>query len=189
MVRMSMIRNAAAVGFVFVVGAACASAGDETVGTAQSAVPGGDVIEQAVVPACGDRIDALPGRGEGLSVTGEFPPRVDRGGDGMFAGMVTVTSTGGRVSGVTTPEADVYVAMAGEVVATPLPKDLIGRMLDLGSGASQAFTARGSIRQCAAGAGGLLRAGHYEVFAVVVVNRDSGPAVVVAGGPWPLEVT
>jgi hypothetical protein len=189
MARMSMIRNAAALGFVLVVGTACASAGPQTVGTAQSAVPGGDAMEQAAIPACGDRIDALPGRTEGLSVTGEFPARVDRGGNGMFAGTVTVTSTGARVSGITTPEADVYVATAGKVVATPLPKDLIGQMVDLSSGASQAFTARGTIQQCAAGAGGLLPAGHYEVFAVVVVNRDDGPAVVVAGGPWPLEVT
>ncbi|HUQ59681.1 hypothetical protein [Lentzea sp.] len=144
-------------------------------------------MEQASVPACGDRIDALAGRIEGLSVTGEFPPRADRNGDGTFAGTVTVTSTGAEISGVTTPEADVYVARAGEVVATPPPKDLVGQMVDLRAGVSQVFTARGTIQQCAAG--GVLPAGGYEVFAVVVVNRAHAPAVVVAGGPWPLEVS
>jgi hypothetical protein len=90
---------------------------------------------------------------------------------------------------VTTPEADVYVARAGKVVATPLPKDLIGQTVDLRTGVSQVFTARGTIQQCAADAGGLLPVGPYEVFVVVVVNRDHEPAVVVAGGPWPLEVS
>ncbi len=146
------------------------------------------MVEQASVPACGDRIDALPGRIEGLSMTGEFPPRAGREGDGTFAGTVTVTSTGPEVSGVSTPEADVYVARGGEVVATPPPKDTAGRMVDLRAGGSQVFTARGTIQQCAADAGGLLPVGRYEVFAVVVVNRDHEPAVVVAGGPWPLEV-
>lgn len=143
-------------------------------------------MEQAAVPGCGDRIDALSGRVEGLAVTGEFPARVERGGDGLFTGTVTVTSSGARVSGTTTPEADVYVTAAGEVVASALPKDLVGRVVDLDLGASQEFSARGTIQQCG---GGVLPAGHYEVFGMVVVTRDDGPPVVVAGGPWPLEVT
>jgi len=144
----------------------------------------------AAIPRCGDRTDALLVRAPGgLALTGGFPPRVARDGDGTFAGTVTVTSTGPRVAGVTSPEADVFVARAGEVVSTPLPKDLIGRPLDLGSGARVVFTARGTIRPCAAGAGELLPAGRYDVFAVVVVNREDGSAVVAAGGPWPLEVT
>jgi hypothetical protein len=142
----------------------------------------------AAILRCGDRIDGLPSPA-GLAMTGEFPRRVDRGGDGTFAGTVTVTCTGPALSGVTSPAADVFVARAGEVVATPLAQDLIGRPFELGSGAGTVFTARGTIRPCAAGAGGLLPAGRYDVFAVVVVNRDDGSAVVAAGGPWPLEVT
>jgi hypothetical protein len=122
-------------------------------------------------------------------MTGEFPPRVDRGGDGTFAGTVTVASTGPRFSGVTSPAADVFVVSAGEVVAMPVAKDLIGQPFDLGPGASAVFAARGTIRPCAAGAGELLPAGRYDVFAVVVVTRDDGPPLVAAGGPWPLEVT
>lgn len=143
----------------------------------------------AAILACGDRIDSLLHLARGLVMTGEFPPRFDRGGDGTFAGTVKVTSTGPRFSGVTSPEADVFVARAGKVVTMPLAKDLIGQPFDLAPGASAVFTARGSIRPCAAGAGELLPAGRYDVFAAVVVNRDDGPAVVAAGGPWPIEVT
>jgi len=144
---------------------------------------------RAGIPPCGNRIDGPPGSAAGLSMAGEFPPRVDRSGDGTFAGTVTVTSTGARFSGVASPEADVVLARAGEVVTIPLAKDLIGQPFDLAAGASTVFTARGTIRPCAAGAGELLPAGRYDVFAVVVVNRDDGSTVVAAGGPWPLEVT
>jgi hypothetical protein len=122
-------------------------------------------------------------------MTGELPRRVAGNGDGMFAGTVTVAATVSGVSGVTSPEADVFVALAGAVVSMPLPKDLIGRPVDLGPGAGEVFTARGTIRHCAAGEGELLPAGHYTVFALVVINRDDGSEVVAAGGPWPLEVT
>ena len=193
MSRTPITRSAAALGSaaaLLVLGVACASDGGETVGAAvDSAVPRGDGTAPAVTLTCGDRTHGLLARTSGLAVTGDFPPRVDRGGDGTFVGTVTVTGTGSRVSGVTSPEADVFVARAGEVVSTPVAKDLIGQPFDLGSDASKAFTARGSIRPCAAGAGELLPAGHYDVFAVVVVNRDDGPAVVAAGGPWPIEVT
>jgi hypothetical protein len=141
-------------------------------------------VEQVPLPACGERIDAA-GTADGLSLTGEFPARADRDGDGTFAGTVTVTSTGGTVSGVTTPDADVYVAADGAVVAVPLDKDLIGLMIDLGPGESRTFSARGSLRHCATGE--LLPAGRYEVFAAVVVNTGDGQTTVL-GGPWPLEV-
>jgi hypothetical protein len=140
---------------------------------------------------CGDRTGSLPSRVDGLAVTGKFPARVDRGGDGMFAGTVTVTGTGPRVKGVTSPEADVYLAEAGEIVTTALPKDSVGRPFEVSSGTSMDFAARGAIRPCVAGSppADLLPAGRYEIVAVVVVNRDGEPPVVVTGGPWPLEVT
>lgn len=138
---------------------------------------------------CGDRADSLRGQTAVLALTGAFPPRVGRGGDATFAGTVTVTVTGPRVTGVTSPEADVYVARDGEIVSTALPKDAIGRPFDLDSGTSMVFTARGTVRPCAAGIGDSLPVGRYDVFAVVVVNRDHGPAIVATGGPWPIEVT
>jgi hypothetical protein len=135
---------------------------------------------------CGERF-ADPAA-DALVVRGEFPEALDRGGDGMFAGTVTVTNTGPRLTGVASPEADVYVTGDGEIVATALPKDSIGRPVDLDSGASMTFTARGAVRPCAAGGGERLPPGRYEVFAVVVVNRDDGSAITASGGPWPLDV-
>jgi hypothetical protein len=155
-------------------------------------------MAQPALPTCGGRVDALPGRAGPLSMTGQLPARVSGTGDGMFTGNVTVTNNGPPISGVTSPQADVFVARAGEVVSTPLPKDLIGLLVRLESGASQAFTATGTVRQCTAsgsgaaggsGAGAVLARGRYDVFAVVVVNRDGGSPVVVTGGPWPIEVT
>lgn len=140
-------------------------------------------------PRCGDRTDALRARTADLTLTAAFPARVDRRGDGTFAGTVTVTTAGGRLTGVTSPQADVFLARGGEVVAEPLPKDLIGEPFDVGPGGGKRLAARGTIRPCAAGAGEWLPAGGYDVFAVVVVSRDGGSPVVIAGGPWPVEVT
>jgi hypothetical protein len=197
MSQTSMIRGVAAFGFVTVVlvlGMACASGGGQTVGVAvDSAVPEDNEMEWAALPECGDRIEALLGEvTSSAAVTGEFPSRIDSSGDGTFAGTVTITSTGSRIVGVTSPEADVYIVRAGQIVSTPLPKDFIGQSVDLSPGASQTFTAKGTIRSCGAGDSGVgepLPAGRYDVFAVVVVNRDDRPAVIAAGGPWPLEVT
>lgn len=169
---------------LLVLAAGCAPDPGPTVGTESSGPAGGDKVDQAALPGCGDRIAAAAGE---LAMAGDFPSRVGAG-DGTFAGSVTVTSTGARVTGVTSPEADVYVAREGEVVATALAKDLIGRPVDLGPGAGLRLAARGSLRQCAA-PGGLLPAGRYQVFAVVVVSRDDQPAVAAVGGPWPLELT
>jgi len=194
MSRTLMIRCVAALGsaaVVLVVGVGCASGGGQVVGASTgSAVAGGGRMAGVGVFGCGDRIGGLPGSVRGVVVAGEFPSRVVRGGgDGTFAGTVTVTSTGPRLSGVTSREADVYLARAGRVVATPVAKDLIGEPFDLGPDASRVFVARGAIRPCVASGGGLLPAGRYEVFAVVVVNRGDGSRVMAVGGPWPLEVT
>jgi hypothetical protein len=152
-------------------------------------------MARAAMPGCGDRVDILLNGAPDPAVTGAFPARIDRAGEAMFTGSVTVTSGGSRISGVTSPEADVFVARAGEVVCTPLPKDLIGLPVDIDPGASHVFTARGTIRRCAAGesggepgAGEMLPPGRYDVFAVVVVAQADGSAIVAPGGPWPIEV-
>ena len=176
---------------VLVLGAVCSAGAGPTVGAWSSTAVGGDGMERPATLACGERIEALLGGAGPLAMTGKFPARV-HGGDGAFTGTVTVANTGNRVSGVTSPEADVFVAQAGKVVSTPLPKDLIARQINLGPGDSQVFSARGGIRQCAAGGSGvgeMLPSGRYAVFALIVITRDDGPAVVATGGPWSLEVT
>jgi hypothetical protein len=162
---------------------ACSSGADPNV--VRSGGPG---MRSITIPLCGDRIDAVVGRPGPLIMTGTFPSRVDHGGDGMFAGTVTVTHIGPRVSGTTSREAYVFVTRDGKVVSTPLPQDLIAEPFDLDSDAGKRFDAPGTIRSCATGAGELLPAGRYHVFAMVVVNQHDGAAVMAAGGPWPLEV-
>jgi hypothetical protein len=142
----------------------------------------GGVQVTTFVP-CGGKIDDLvrqqPG---GLTMIGQFPPKVERKGQGMFTGTVTAT---GLITGITSPEADIYLAKAGQVVATPLPKDSIGQPIDLKPGTSHTFSARGSVRSCASIEP--IPAGQYDIYAVVVVTRGHGPTVAV-GGPWPIEV-
>jgi hypothetical protein len=159
---------------LLLVPAACASGG----GTAPAREGAASVNFR-----CGQRIEGS--RPDGMEVGGRFPPALKRGGDGMFSGTVTATATGARITGVASPEADVYLARDAMVVATALPKDSTGRPVDLAAGAT--FTARGSLRSCAPG-GDPLPAGHYQVFAVVLVVRDDGSSVSATGGPWPLDV-
>lgn len=160
---------------------ACGRDGDPSVASVPGDAP---VPRNASVPRCGDPITA----GGPLTLRGAFPARVARAGDGTFTGRVTVTAGGGAVRGVTSPEADVYVAQAGKVVATPLAKDLVGRPITLGPGASEEFGATGTIRPCADRGSGLLPPGRYEVFAAMTIVDDGGSPVVATGGPWPVEV-
>ena len=129
-------------------------------------------------------------------MTANFPSQVDRSGDPSFAGTVTVTNIAKPLSGVTSPEADIFVARAGTVVAVPPAKDSIAVSIELATGGSRVFTARGSLRQCQRdgtgdATGPLIAAGRYEVYAIVVVDDDTGTGngVAAIGGPWHLEVT
>ena len=141
------------------------------------------------LPRCGDPTDALLHRG-GPVLAGAFPPVVGGGGDGAFAGEVTLTAGDEPVAGVAAPEAGVYVAHEGIVVATPLPQDLPAVAVELAPGATVVFPARGSLRPCSPGAGpATLTPGRYEVFAVVTVTDGAGQPAVVTGGPWPVDVS
>lgn len=145
-------------------------------------------MAQVPLPQCGGPITAL-GAGTGsFAMEGVFPPRADRAGDGTFTGRVTVTASGEAVRGVTSPEADVYVTQGGQVVATPLAKDLIARPITLSPGSREEFLARGTLRPCADARGGLLPPGRYDVFAAVTIVDDSGSSILVTGGPWPIAV-
>jgi hypothetical protein len=143
-----------------------------------------DQVGQVTSLDCGVPIDVLQNSTTGLSVTGQFPPSADRSGDGTVAGSVTVTGTG--VTGVASPDADVYLVQAGMVVSTPGPKDSVGQQVDLGSAAGATFTAPGSIASCESGEP--LPAGSYDIYAAVVVNQADGSVVIATGGPWPLAI-
>lgn len=159
--------------------------------TGSSFEEGSNPVTQPAVTylSCGDRVDGMTSA-TGLTVSGEFPDRVSGGGDGTFLGAVTLASTGPIVSGVASPEADVYLGRSGEVVATAPPKDLIGQPVRIAPDAALELPARGSIRPCVAdAASGTLSPGRYDAFAVIVITQDEGATVVVTGGPWPIEVT
>jgi len=149
---------------------------------------GGNVMAQVTALQCGERIDRLSGSPNGLILTGEFPPTVHRGADPMFAGTITISSSGAAVVGVTGPEADVYLVKAGVVVATPVAKDMIGQPIAITADGGATMPASGTLQSCAAGAAELPPGG-YDIHAVVVVNQDDGTQVVGTGGPWPLVVT
>lgn len=129
-----------------------------------------------VSAGCGEVIAA----GGPLKVAGEFPAKAT---PDAFTGKVTVTAGPTEVVGVTSPEADVFLARDGWIVAVPLPKDLVGKQVRLGS---EVFDARGSARDCATD--GALAAGRYEIYARVVVTAEDGTSVEATGGPWPLEL-
>ena len=172
----------------------CAPGPPRRVGSPVPATEGGEAMQAAPLPGCGDDVAALAAAAGPLAMTGAFPGKVDRAGPPTFTGTVTLTA-GRGVTGVTSPEADVYVTRSGTVVATPLPKDLVGVPVRLVPGASRQFPATGSLRECsegggpAGGEGRMLPAGRYEVFAAVVVTDDAGSSVLAVGGPWPVEVT
>lgn len=135
---------------------------------------------------CGDSTTALPGTAGGLVLDGAFPAVVEDVERGIFAGTVTLRSSGAELSGVTSPEADVVVARAGQVVVEPLVKDAVGRPVQLSPGDVVELGASGGLASCTGS--GMLPPGPYEVHAVVVITRDDGPDLVVSGGPWPLRV-
>src|SRR3954447_734340 len=113
-----------------------------------------------------------------LTLSGRFPERV-RGGAATFEGTVTVTNAERqRFQGLCAIAPDVYLTEDGRTVASPLPRDAVGVLLDLDPGASREFTAGGRL--------GALRPGRYEIHAVLRVfgNGECSPG----GGPWPLEV-
>jgi len=105
----------------------------------------------------------------------------------MIAGSVRLTAVTSGISAVVAASADVFLVRAGRVVTLPLPQDLVGHRLELAVGEVAELPAYGSLSACAPGAGALPPGG-YDVYARVVLNPDSGPAVEVLGGPWPISL-
>jgi hypothetical protein len=178
---------------VLTIGTGCGSnAGTDQSGTSLPTdllLPDGDIseggqVDQLTSLDCGVPIEVLQNSAGELSMTPQFPPSVDTGGDGTFSGSVIVTGDG--VTGVAAPEADLYLVQSGAVVSTPLPKDAIGQQVDLGAAGGITFGARGSILSCASGEP--LPAGTYDIYAVVTINQQEGAVAVAVGGPWPLTI-
>ena len=149
---------------------------------------------------CGERIGPDVGRGGALDLSASFPLRVAQGGE-LFRGTVTVANRGDAgFSGLSAAEADVYVTLAGRIVATPVDKEDVGLDLNLPPGANRQLPATGRLRHCADGAGGgdvspagpgrPLEPGAYELYAALsLTEAPDGRPLLVAGGPWPLQVT
>lgn len=116
-------------------------------------------------------------------MTGEFPATTT---PDQFTGKVTIIAGTARITGVSTPSADVYLARDGKIVSVPGAKDLLGRQVDIEPGGSAAFDAPGSARDCATD--GQLAPGRYEIYARIVLNEADGSAMEATGGPWPVEV-
>jgi hypothetical protein len=196
MCRPPLRRLSAALGFavVLTIGTGCGSnTGSDPSDTGLPTdvlLPDDDIseggrVDQLTSLDCGVPIEVLQNSAGELTMTPQFPPSVDSGGDGTFTGSVTVTS--GGVAGVAAPEADVYLVQSGAVVATPVPTVAIGQQVDLGAPAGVTFGATGSISSCESGES--LPAGPYDIYAVVTINQDEGAVAVAIGGPWPLTVT
>ena len=139
---------------------------------------------QAATPGeCGGTLPA-PERDARLELSGAFPERARASEHPTLAGTVTIiNTTQRRIDGLAASQPDVYVTQRGRIVATPLPRDDIGLIVELAPGAAREFRTEGSLRRCSDQAP--LAPGRYELHAVL----RFGDGTAATGGPWPLEVT
>ena len=139
---------------------------------------------QAATPGeCGGTLPA-PERDARLELSGAFPERAKASERPTFAGTVTITNaTQRRIDGLAASQPDLYVTQRGRIVATPLPRDDIGLIVELAPGAAREFRTEGSLRRCSDQQP--LAPGRYELHAVL----RFGDGTAAAGGPWPLDVT
>jgi hypothetical protein len=108
-------------------------------------------------------------------------------GIGWLAGTVTLTNTGTRSVSLVAAEPAVAVTRDGVVVATPLPADSVGHVLDLEPGAGRVLAAAAGLVGCATGTP--LPPGPYDLWAAVALSGDGLPeGAAVVGGPWRVEV-
>lgn len=130
-------------------------------------------------------------------MTGTFPASAGAGGSSRFTGTVTIVNrSASTVSGITSPTADVFVTSEDEIVATPVPRDAVGLLVDLAPQRSRDFPATGSLLRCSIGEAAddrppeRLPAGCYDTYSTLtVIEPASGRTLTVVGGPWPLTVT
>lgn len=133
---------------------------------------------------CGAPVPPTPDRV--LEVTGDFPAAVEAGAQ-LLSGTVAITARQPAAArGVVTPQADVFLVRDGRVATLPLPRDSVGRQVDLSDGGVETLSAYGALVPC--GGGDALPIGAYEVHVLVVLNHDDGSRTESLGGPWPLTV-
>ena len=117
-----------------------------------------------------------------FKVSGAFPERATSD-QPAFAATVTITNaTNRRIEGLAASQPDLYLTQHDRIVATPLPQDAIGLVLELAPGAARDFRTQGSLRRCRDQEP--LAPGRYELHAVL----RFGNGTVAAGGPWTLVV-
>ena len=123
-----------------------------------------------------------------LTLAGSFPERVRATERATFEGTVTIANhTDRRVEGLSASRPDLYLTRAGDIVATPLPRDEVGLVLDLAPGEARNFPAAGSLRSCSRGQP--LAPGRYDVYAVLTIaDTDGAQTISAVGGPWRVEI-
>ncbi|BFU47638.1 hypothetical protein [Krasilnikovia sp. MM14-A1004] len=135
-------------------------------------------------PRCGQPVHA-PAAGP-LTLTGRFPTTVAAGAP-TVAGTVEVTSHA-AVTGVSAPNADVFLVANGRIATEPMPQDALGVRWDLAAGQSKTVPAQGVLTSCEPG-GDRLPPGTYQMYARVAVIPADGTPITAQGGPWPLELS
>lgn len=115
-----------------------------------------------------------------FSVTGAFPDRTSERVT-LDGTMTIANATNRRIDGLAASQPDVYVLQHGRIVATPLPRDDVGLVLELDPRQARVFAAKASLRRCSDRQP--LEPGRYELRAVL----DLGDASAI-GGPWPLQI-
>ena len=139
-------------------------------------------MEAATPGECGGTLPA-PEHDARLEVSSAFPEQA-KSEKPTFTGTVTITNaTERRIDGLAASQPDLYITQRGRIVATPLPRDDIGLIVELAPGAAREFRTEGSLRRCSDQQP--LAPGAYELHAVL----RFGDGTAATGGPWPLEVS
>jgi len=144
-------------------------------------------MDAPALPRCGDRLHPPADDGGPLVLSADFPATVRLAQRDVVVGSVTVTNRDGdRFSGVAASAADVFVARAGEVVATPMDRDDSGVAVDLRPGGTQPFPAMVRLTECAS-TGRLLQPGTYELHAMLSLTDEFDRPLLVRAAPHAFE--
>ena len=110
---------------------------------------GGDAHIEATDPAGCGAMFRERASGRHVALTGSFPERVSASGRSTFDGNVAIANPGDRrLEALSASQADVYVTRSGRIVATPVPIDAVGLIVDLAPGEARDLSTTGSLRRC-----------------------------------------
>ena len=126
--------------------------------------------------------------GRRMTLTGSFPERVSASRRSTFDGTVTIANPGDqRLEALPASQPDVYVTQSGRIVATPVPTDAVGLVVDLAPGKARDLSATGQRSplpgRTAAAARALRGARRPPLH-----HRRRRRARMAVGGPWQLEI-